>query len=87
VFNFKIASVFYYLCVVALQYICPLVMCLFLTLMYKTMGGYSWTALFYETPPIDSSAEAPAIEVDMEGLEQFQMAWENLKTVRILLLT
>lgn len=29
---------FYYLCVVTLQYISPLLMCLFFTLMYKTMG-------------------------------------------------
>ncbi|XP_063823923.1 transmembrane protein 161B-like [Ostrinia nubilalis] len=45
----KVASVFYYLCVVALQYICPLVMSLYLALMYKTLGGYSWAAVFYET--------------------------------------
>lgn len=34
----RIAAVFYYLCVVALQYITPLLMCLFLTFMYKTLG-------------------------------------------------
>ncbi|KAJ2952155.1 hypothetical protein O0L34_g4435 [Tuta absoluta] len=78
----KIASVFYYLCVVALQYVCPIVMCLYLALMYKTLGGYSWTALFYEgeglcvaknnTSPVTSS---------FEEVEQFQLAWENLKMV------
>ncbi|KAG8237299.1 hypothetical protein J437_LFUL017058 [Ladona fulva] len=38
----KIAAVFYYLCVVTLQYVAPLLMCLFFMLMYKTLGGYSW---------------------------------------------
>ncbi|XP_041970468.1 transmembrane protein 161B [Aricia agestis] len=72
----KIASVFYYLCVVALQYICPIVMCLYLTLMYKTLGGYSWTSLFYE-----GQTEFPKEVVTLEGMEQFQMAWENLKMI------
>jgi Predicted transmembrane protein 161AB len=39
----KITSIFYYLCVVTLQYTAPILMCLFLSLMYKTLGGYSWT--------------------------------------------
>ena len=36
----KIAAVFYYLCVVALQFIVPMIICLFFTFMYKTLGGY-----------------------------------------------
>lgn len=39
----KITSIFYYLCVVTLQYAAPIIMCLFLSFMYKTLGGYSWT--------------------------------------------
>lgn len=42
----KISSIFYYLCVVTLQYVAPILMCLFLALMYKTLGGYEWTAAF-----------------------------------------
>nr|XP_012153345.1 PREDICTED: transmembrane protein 161B isoform X1 [Megachile rotundata] len=46
----KIAAVFYYLCVVALQFIVPLIICLFFTFMYKTLvfllGGYTWVDLF-----------------------------------------
>ncbi|XP_034940664.1 transmembrane protein 161B [Chelonus insularis] len=38
----KIAAVFYYLCVVTLQFVAPLLMCLFFTFMYKNLGGYSW---------------------------------------------
>ncbi|XP_047528576.1 transmembrane protein 161B [Vanessa atalanta] len=74
----KIASVFYYLCVVALQYICPIIMCLYLALMYKTLGGYSWSALFYKQEEMIVE-EKPV--VNLEGMEQFQMAWENLKMV------
>lgn len=43
---FQIASIFYYLCVVTLQYVAPILMCLYFALMYKTLGGYSWTHLF-----------------------------------------
>merc|ERR1711973_952355 len=38
----KVVRVFYYLCVVTLQYVCPMILILFLTFMYKTMGGGSW---------------------------------------------
>ncbi|CAH1979906.1 unnamed protein product [Acanthoscelides obtectus] len=39
----KIAAVFYYLCVVTLQYLAPVLVCLFLNFMYKTLGEYNWT--------------------------------------------
>lgn len=42
----KISSIFYYLCVVTLQYVAPILMCLFLALMYKTLGGFEWAAPF-----------------------------------------
>lgn len=42
----KITSIFYYLCVVTLQYAAPIVMCLFLVFMYKTLGDQSWTSLW-----------------------------------------
>ncbi|KAJ8733549.1 hypothetical protein PYW08_001847 [Mythimna loreyi] len=80
----KIASVFYYLCVVALQYICPIIMCLYMALMYKTLGGYTWTALFYESDGVcaaEGQAGNVADTVDGDGIEQFQLAWENLKMV------
>lgn len=82
----KIASVFLYLCVVALQYVCPVVMCLYLALMYKTLGGYSWTALVYGAAAGNATEPAAAVEtaavlMDGENVEQFQLAWENLKMV------
>ncbi|XP_013187407.1 transmembrane protein 161B [Amyelois transitella] len=77
----KVASVFYYLCVVALQYICPVVICLYLAVMYKTLGGYTWSALFFETQETCSAASAPVSSIAEDGTEQYQLAWENLKMV------
>lgn len=79
----KIASVFYYLCVVALQYICPVIMCLYLALMYKTLGGYTWSGLFYEQLEMCSAKDNTMArgEETVEGVEQYQLAWENLKMV------
>ncbi|KAM4576121.1 transmembrane protein 161B isoform 2-T2 [Odontesthes bonariensis] len=37
-----VARVFYYLCVIALQYVAPLVMLLHTTLLLKILGGHSW---------------------------------------------
>lgn len=81
----KIASVFYYLCVVALQYICPIIMCLYMALMYKTLGGYTWSGLFYESQEVctmdDKTSTVTDSIVEGDGIEQFQLAWENLKMV------
>ena len=38
-----VARIFYYLCVVTLQYVAPMILVLYLALMYKTMGGGTWT--------------------------------------------
>ncbi|KAM3956767.1 transmembrane protein 161-like emei [Aphomia sociella] len=77
----KIASVFYYLCVVALQYVCPIVMCLYLALMYKTLGGYSWTAMLYESQEVCTMEDKVSPAAGDAGVEQYQLAWENLKMV------
>ncbi|XP_071444348.1 transmembrane protein 161B [Hetaerina americana] len=83
----KIAAVFYYLCVVTLQYVAPLLMCLFFTLMYKTMGGYSW--LGYPLVEEECSAEDSSFEEltseDDESIElsarRFTLALSILKQV------
>ncbi|KAH8322806.1 hypothetical protein KR059_006370, partial [Drosophila kikkawai] len=48
-FKQKISSIFYYLCVVTLQFAAPLILCLYLTLMYKSLGGFSWAGIFRES--------------------------------------
>ena len=40
-----VIRVFYYLCVVTLQYVAPMILVLYLALMYKTMGGGTWTGM------------------------------------------
>ena len=48
-----VARVFYYLCVIALQYIAPLILLMSCTLMLKTMAGFSWSSLTkYEIPAL-----------------------------------
>ncbi|XP_059154541.1 transmembrane protein 161B-like [Physella acuta] len=44
-----VARVFYYLCVVAIQYAAPILLILFTTFLLKTLGGFSWSSLFGET--------------------------------------
>ncbi|XP_055606539.1 transmembrane protein 161B [Uranotaenia lowii] len=59
----KISSIFYYLCVVTLQYVAPILMCLFFTLMYKTLGDYTWTGYLKEALPLDEcSVEEEAVQ-------------------------
>ncbi|XP_076759220.1 transmembrane protein 161-like emei [Xylocopa sonorina] len=86
----KIAAVFYYLCVVALQFIVPIIICLFFTLMYKTLGGYTWDGLFKGT----SLDECPADELpkpvtnvmssddnEKTVAQDFQLALSSLKQI------
>ena len=44
-----VARVFFYLCVVAIQYIAPVLIILFLTFLLKTLSSLSWVGLFGET--------------------------------------
>ena len=56
-----------------------------MALMYKTLGGYTWTGLFYETEEVcavDDKAAGVAGGEEGDGIEQFQLAWENLKMVK-----
>uniref|UniRef100_A0A6B2E928 Putative conserved secreted protein n=1 Tax=Phlebotomus kandelakii TaxID=1109342 RepID=A0A6B2E928_9DIPT len=85
----KVASIFYYLCVVTVQYVAPVILCLYLALMYKTMGGYRWSAIF--RAPLDE--ECPAEEIFPVTIEEspddsiissaraFQLSLRSLKNV------
>jgi len=89
-FQKKIAAVFYYLCVVTLQYVAPIIMCLFMVMMYKTLGGYSWNGLFQEpmnpmecplTVPPAMDTDPEAAQTITQNAEEFQLALESLKSV------
>lgn len=65
----RISSIFYYLCVVTLQYVAPIIMCLYLTLMYKTLGGYTWTGFLEGAVQLDEcSAELEGTEINGQNL-------------------
>lgn len=86
----KIAAVFYYLCVVALQYAAPIILCLYLTFMYKTLGAYSWIGMFkepesYGEPQTTQLPYAAQLPEDSDSIaksaQDFSLALNNLKTV------
>ena len=89
----KIAAVFYYLCVVALQFVVPIIICLIFTFMYKTLGGYTWDGLFKGTAaqecPLDDSPElVPSMMSNNDSettvgqtAQDFQLALGSLKQI------
>lgn len=96
-FQRKVTSIFYYLCVVTLQYAAPIIMCLFLSFMYKTLGGYSWTWTSAAVVAVDecsadlddpTTTESPfdtsetATEASIIQVAQsFTVSLQNLKSV------
>ncbi|KAI8040287.1 hypothetical protein M5D96_006227 [Drosophila gunungcola] len=61
-FKQKISSIFYYLCVVTLQFAAPLILCLYLTLMYKSLGGFSWSGIFQDSVVLQHECAASEVE-------------------------
>ncbi|XP_011497801.1 PREDICTED: transmembrane protein 161B [Ceratosolen solmsi marchali] len=89
-FQKKIAAVFYYLCVVALQYIAPLIICLYCTLMYKTLGGYSWEGIYKNLELEECQVPQPFSGSKMftdddktvtERAQEFQLALSSMKQI------
>uniref|UniRef100_A0A336LYD7 CSON005826 protein n=1 Tax=Culicoides sonorensis TaxID=179676 RepID=A0A336LYD7_CULSO len=73
----KISSIFYYLCVVTLQYVAPIIMCMFFAFMYKTLGGLSWNGTVQVEeligqcpmePPTPTVSSADAVENLVENV-------------------
>ncbi|XP_063468287.1 transmembrane protein 161B isoform X1 [Symphalangus syndactylus] len=66
-----VARVFYYLCVIALQYVAPLVMLLHTTLLLKTLGNHSW-GIYPEsisTLPVDNSLLSNSVYSELPSAE------------------
>ncbi|XP_071787806.1 transmembrane protein 161B-like [Asterias amurensis] len=82
----SVVRVFYYLCVVTLQYIAPMLILLSFTCLLKSLGGYS-TGLFEvssgntTTIPHKPSPTAPSNQAVTEGAEHFKVALESLRNV------
>ncbi|OWK12196.1 hypothetical protein Celaphus_00003859 [Cervus elaphus hippelaphus] len=86
-----VARVFYYLCVIALQYVAPLVMLLHTTLLLKTLGNHSW-GIYPESMsalPVDNSlpsnslySELPSADGKMKvTVTQITVALSSLKNI------
>uniref|UniRef100_A0A4X1TB52 Transmembrane protein 161B n=1 Tax=Sus scrofa TaxID=9823 RepID=A0A4X1TB52_PIG len=85
-----VARVFYYLCVIALQYVAPLVMLLHTTLLLKTLGNHSW-GIYPEsvsTLPVDNSLPSHSVysELPSDGkmkvtVTQITVALSSLKNI------
>ncbi|XP_064616643.1 transmembrane protein 161B-like [Liolophura sinensis] len=58
-----VARVFYYLCVVAIQYVAPLILFFFVTVLLKTLGGYHWVSLV----GIDVKTHSPVNVAPLSG--------------------
>lgn len=76
-----VAGVFYYLCVVTLQYVGPLLLLLYTNLLYKVLGQFSWTgSLITDHGPTldfvdDQSLRAVFTPILFRGLLGFATWW------------
>ncbi|KAM5261059.1 transmembrane protein 161B isoform 2-T2 [Hipposideros larvatus] len=86
-----VARVFYYLCVVALQYVAPLVMLLHTTLLLKTLGNHSW-GIYPESVsilPVDTSLPSNSVYSELSSADlktkvtvtQITVALSSLKNI------
>ena len=87
-----VARVFYYLCVVTLQYLAPIILLLYCTLLLKTLGNFSFSPLFYIPLPERNltTASVVAQQVNLTELagdsvtsvaSHFSLALASLKQV------
>ncbi|XP_078070937.1 transmembrane protein 161B isoform X3 [Mustelus asterias] len=86
-----VAQVFYYLCVIALQYVTPMIMLLHTALLLKTLGNHSWGVLsessyvspteIAETSNSDNSATLGANENKKLTVTQITIALGGLQNV------
>ncbi|KAJ8262980.1 hypothetical protein COCON_G00154370 [Conger conger] len=83
-----VARVFYYLCVIALQYMAPLVMLLHTTLLLKTLGGHTWGVYPEEelpctvnSDPVPAAAPGPAPSLAPASVAQLSVALGGLRNV------
>lgn len=90
-FQKKIAAVFYYLCVVTLQYLAPIILCLYMTFMYKTLGEHSWIGKPYVNEEecaitnrddfVEKPQDGGGASSIIDSAQDFQLALENFKLV------
>lgn len=64
-----VSSIFNYVNVVAIQYILPILMCLFTVIMFKTLGGYSWIPTFTDGSMEFANGTIPVVNATGPFLE------------------
>ncbi|CAG0903905.1 unnamed protein product [Cyprideis torosa] len=72
----SVARVFYYLCVVALQYLVPALLVVFQGLLLKSMGGYNWI-------PTSESGQCPAVDVVSTLRGESELPSEMIKEMEL----
>nr|CAG4646965.1 EOG090X04CK [Megafenestra aurita]SVE92323.1 EOG090X04CK [Megafenestra aurita] len=85
----KVFMIFYYLCVVGLQFFAPIVLCIGFTLMNKTTGGYGWFGLHHfnldecnSQPPVTISNLLPTDEGSLSSArEQWLVAISSFRQI------
>lgn len=87
----KVSSIFYYLCVISLQFAAPLILSLYLTLIYKNLGNFSWIGIVvnddYANEIVNSVPQSISIESNSQVInivgttEKLNASWINLKQV------
>ncbi|CAH1251613.1 TMEM161B [Branchiostoma lanceolatum] len=88
----RIVRVFFYLCVVAVQYLAPVVLLLFYTMLLKTLGEYSWTGThvpdsgnltknFTEFPSLQQDMIAGDEEPVKQAAQQLTLAFASLRNI------
>lgn len=87
-----VARVFYFIIVVAVQYVVPVFVLLFLAFMYKTLGQFSWSGIFGEraeqfamsyqwSAPVAVQKPANASETLVETVSEFTLVFSDLRAV------
>jgi len=59
-----VSSIFFYLCVVTLQFVAPLIFCLYLTFLYKNLGELSWTGFLNKNVTLNINEKDATCDVN-----------------------
>lgn len=87
-----VARVFYFVIVVVVQYITPVIILLFMAFLYKTLGEYSWSGAFGEpaeqfvmsfrrTVPLNTTASTNTTATLVDKATEFSLAFSELRAV------
>ncbi|XP_045197951.2 transmembrane protein 161B-like [Mercenaria mercenaria] len=88
-----VARVFYFVSVVVIQYVVPVIILLFMAFLYKTLGDYSWSGTFGETAEnyINSFRKEPTVSnitsstnktrTMLDEAENLSVAFSDLRAV------